>query len=595
MAGYRKKEILMYLSKRRILRHLIPPVTLQLAIMLTARTHGAGLWVLMLALLQPLPYLTLVSSLSCRPGKLRHLTLGDLGAFTAVSPRGVYLGTGFEFRPRHSQRLREIMDEGLPAAKTVAHGSPALHALSWRNRRALTVPLEDLKAHTLILGTTGAGKTRMFELLCSQAVLRGDPVIVIDPKGDADLRDALKRACGSCGRNDKFIEVDLARPEHSVRWDPIGNCDSVTEIGARITAQMSQNGSAASFKAHACNAVTAAAAALRIQGQRVTLARIRNTLTSAAALQQAVKQRFRDISENIYNRSLVAHFENALKSEAKPCMSTLRSLYEMLLRAGVMESDPELEILMSVAAQDRAFFEKVSAGALPVLNPLCAGALHDLFSSRGGYTMGDVLDGAYVLYVSLRTLQDPFTGGTFGRLLLSDLTASAGRIYARGQDSGQRSSGNVSVFIDEASEVMGESLVQLLNKSRGASFAVTLATQTVADLAARAGSHDTAMQILGNANNLIAMRLNDEETAKTVVSLMPSCRILDRSGSNGYREDRGTVGVGTVASGFAQREAALIPPEVLPRLPDFEYFARLADGRVVKGRIPLISREEPCC
>lgn len=585
----------MYQTTPRILRHLLPPVMLQFALMLTVRNTGAGLWVFMLALLQPLPYGALVSGILHRPGRLKFLSFEDLRAFTAPSSRGVYLGTGFEFKPEHSQKLHEIMDEGLPAAGAGAHGSPALHALSRHNRRALTLALEDLKAHTLIFGTTGAGKTRMFELLSAQAVLRGDTVVVIDPKGDADLRDALKRACGSCGREDKFLEVDLAYPERSVRWDPLGNCDSVTEIGARITAQLSQNGSAASFRAHACNAVTAAAAALKIQGQRVTLSRIRNTLTSAAALQQAVKQRFKDISENVYNRNLMAHFENALKSEAKISMATLRSLYEMLLRAGVMESDPELEILMSVAAQDRAFFEKVSAGALPVLNPLCAGALHDLFSSRGGYTMGDVLDGAFVLYVSLRTLQDPFTGGTFGRLLLADLTASAGRIYARGQDSGQRSGGNVSVFIDEASEVMGESLVQLLNKSRGASFAVTLATQTVADLAARAGSHDTAMQILGNANNLIAMRLNDEETAKTVVSLMPSCRILDRSGSNGYREDRGTVGVGTVASGFAQREVALIPPQVLPRLPDFEYFARLADGRVVKGRIPLISREEPCC
>ncbi len=34
-------------------------------------------------------------------------------------------------------------------------------------------PLKHTEGHSLIVGTTGSGKTRMFDILISQAILRG--------------------------------------------------------------------------------------------------------------------------------------------------------------------------------------------------------------------------------------------------------------------------------------------------------------------------------------------------------------------------------------------------------------------------------------
>ena len=39
----------------------------------------------------------------------------------------------------------------------------------------------------MVVGLPGMGKTRFAELLISQDIRRGDVVIVLDPKGDADL------------------------------------------------------------------------------------------------------------------------------------------------------------------------------------------------------------------------------------------------------------------------------------------------------------------------------------------------------------------------------------------------------------------------
>lgn len=576
----------MYPTTLGMLKNLAPAAALQLLLCLANHGGKISLVLMALTLLQPLPYPGLLLRLFSRSGRLERLSLAELKQEVAAHPHEVSLGKGFVFTPEHAQKLREIMDEGLPAAQMGSHGSPALHELSRKNRLRLAMGIDDLKAHTLILGTTGAGKTRMFDLLASQAVLRGDAVIVVDPKGDEDLRLALRHACKNCGRENAFIEVDLGHPERSVCWDPLGSYESVAELGSRITSLMSSSGSAASFRAYACNAVTAAAACRRFLKKSVTLAGIRDALTSAGTLQEAIRQRLLEVKSECGDAEVALYFDRVFKGEKAPSVMTLRGLYDWLMRTGYMESDPDLEIVFAAAALDRSYYEKVSAGALPILNSLSSGRLRQLLSSRRGISSKTVLDQELVLYVSLRTLVDSATGGAFGRLLLADLAAAAGRIYSRHDPRTRKR--QVSVFIDEASEVMGEALVQLLNKSRGASFAVTLATQTLSDLSARSGSRDAAMQILGNANNLIALRLNDAETAKTVVAGMPVCRIMDRSGGTGYRETDGEVNTGTVSLGYQQREVPLIPPEVLPRLPDFEYFARLADGRVLKGRIPLI-------
>ncbi|MBM6705343.1 hypothetical protein H6A60_12805, partial [Sutterella massiliensis] len=47
--------------------------------------------------------------------------------------------------------------------------------------------------------------TRCFDLLISQAILRGECVIIIDPKGDADLKNKAQRACAALGRKNAFV------------------------------------------------------------------------------------------------------------------------------------------------------------------------------------------------------------------------------------------------------------------------------------------------------------------------------------------------------------------------------------------------------
>ena len=133
-------------------------------------------------------------------------------------------------------------------------------------------------------------------------------------------------------------------------------------------------------------------------------------------------------------------------------------------------------------------------------------------------------------------------------------------------------------------------MVQLLNKSRGANFAVTIATQTFSDLAKRSGSEDAALQIIGNCNNKISLRLKDAVTAKIFTEAMPHTSVPSQSSSISYTENDDSTGVNYGASRSINMEKSpLFPPEALQYLPDLEFVGLFADGKILKGRLPLIS------
>lgn len=148
----------------------------------------------------------------------------------------------------------------------------------------------------------------------------------------------------------------------------------------------------------------------------------------------------------------------------------------------------------------------------------------------------------------------------------------------------------VSVFIDEASEVVNEALLQLLNKARGADFSITIATQTFSDLVKRCGSKDAALQLIGNCNTMYALRVKDEETASVITSSLPNTTFYTKNISTGTMSDTYKENYKDSASISANTYIdRIFPSSALMELPNFEYVAKLSDGRFVKGVIPILT------
>jgi conjugal transfer pilus assembly protein TraD len=96
--------------------------------------------------------------------------------------------------------------------------------------------------------------------------------------------------------------------------------------------------------------------------------------------------------------------------------------------------------------------------------------------------------------------------------------------------------------------------------------------------------------VLGNINTLIALRLLDAETQQYVTDSLPKVRLRSVTRAQGSSTSAANplLYSGSVREQLAEEEGELFPPALLGQLPNLHYLARLAGGRVVKGRLPIL-------
>ncbi|MGA2758290.1 MAG: DUF87 domain-containing protein, partial [Solirubrobacteraceae bacterium] len=78
-------------------------------------------------------------------------------------------------------------------------------------RRPVAIPLGGTSgSHTLIVGATGSGKTVTEALIVGRAIEQGLGAVIVDPKGDALLREHARAAAQRAGR--AFLEWTPSGP-----------------------------------------------------------------------------------------------------------------------------------------------------------------------------------------------------------------------------------------------------------------------------------------------------------------------------------------------------------------------------------------------
>lgn len=568
------------------------------------------------------------------------------------SINAVYLGRGFEFTPQHTRKLHDLMSRnGLATTKYEATGSPQIHNLEKNNKQSLYISSKDLTGHTIVFGTTGSGKTRAYELLISQAIMRNDVVIVIDPKGDVDLKANSYKVAKLLSRHHGYEVLDIANLARSTKtYNLLGASSKPAQIADKLSSLMKTSGSSGdTFASYAAEAICGAIVALQYMQRKVTIQSIHSSISINAyyraliafLIDLVIKTKSKKAVTYFYNRvvkgldvdlsiypkgkviaaliSKVSTDDNAAlgskkKLSIKDKAVCLRDIYNYLYCNFSVEIPAEVELLLSLAEKDPVFFSKVTAGVAPMLNSLSISGLdHYLSSKEHSLTLEDIYTGNKILYVALHSLKDATVASYVGKLFLSDLASFASDIYQNSQDhvvnseiafnnnnesyaeefKPQSSKRRVSVFIDEASEITNEALVQLLNKSRGANFSITLACQSFADLVKRTGSVSHAQQIIANCNTMISLRVKDEDTANVVTSALPKTVVYDRVKSIYSSTENARLSSNDSTSySLKPSQSELFPNSALMSLPNFEFVAKLADGRFVKGIFPIIDVEK---
>jgi len=373
-----------------------------------------------------------------------------------------------------------------------------------RDGRAATIPLGGMTGgtHTLVLGATRSGKTVTMTWMTSRAIERGMGVIVIDPKGDRDLRRELQCAASAQGR--RFVE--WAPRGHTV-YNPYAR-GSETEIADKALA-----------------------------GER---------FTEPHYLRQA--QRYLGHEVRVLRK---AGIEVSLKALVEH-LDTSR--LELLAR-----SLPELQAQGAHAYLD-SLTTRQQSDLAGVRDRLAIMAESDIGPWLDPQTQDasrlDLLQAAKtraVVYFDLQADQRPLLAQMLGAAIVGDLQATVAGLQGRPVPT--------LVMIDEFSAIAPERVVGLFARAGGAGVSLLLGTQELADMRVP-GREMLLEQIVGNLSVLIAHRQVVPSSAELLAEMTETRGVwrTSRHGEGKFTRTRGldrALRAGQVMS-LAQGWAAVI-------------------------------------
>lgn len=484
-------------------------------------------------------------------------------------------------------------------------GSPEIHGVSI-DEEDIWEDLGERVGHKVVLGTTRVGKTRLAETMIVQDIKRGDVTIVFDPKGDADLLTRMYVESEKAGRT--FYMFHLGFPEHSCRYNPIGDYGRITEVATRIANQLPSEGQSAAFRDFVwrfVNVLTKVMEGLSIKPS------YENIYKSATNVDDLAGEYFRLILQRHYPNTWEHDIQqfSMPEAEAKSAVKTGRNLDTMKLASLLktkQHQDPLIDALAGILSNDRSYFEKLVSSLYPLLEKLTTGEVRKLISPDAGdfddqrpiMDWRKVMESNAVVYIGLDSLSDPEVAAAVGNAMFADLTSLAGQIYKFGHGVGQSKETvkrKVSIHADEFNELIGDEFIPLLNKAGGAGYQVTVYTQTWMDVEARIGSAAKAGQIGGNLNTMIMLRVKTTETAEMLTKQLPDVKIMTSTLVSRANDVAFPDSHEDFSSGNEDRIGAESVPMLsaadLTQLPKGQAFALINGGQLYKLRLPLPAKD----
>lgn len=577
-----------------------------------------------------------------------------------VSHRKLFLGKGFRWRAKHTERLRNIYntdpDKWLTPSKLYqlarwlelkfeytpflrkavllfsadvffnpfkplppVGGAPEIHAVGmYESEHNILMDIAERVGHTLVLGTTRVGKTRLAEIFITQDIRRGDATFVFDPKGDADLMRRVYSEAKKAGR--QVYIFHLGYPDISARYNPVGDFSRITEVATRIADQLPSEGNSAAFKMFGWRFVNIIAQALVKLGERPDYPHISRHILSIDHLfvryaqfilnkkaPEGWAKQVQVIKDNVDEKVL----SFALKGRDHGAIALMRYIENSEIYDSVLDG------LLGAFKYDKTYFDKIVSSLAPLLEQLTSGRTsellapeyHDLNDMRPIFDWKSAIQQNAVVYVGLDALSDPVVGSAIGASMFADLTSVAGSLYKFGLDHGQavlrdEKTGEIiktklpkiALHADEFNEIVGDQFIPMLNKAGGAGFQVTAYTQTAADILAGIGNTAKAGQIEGNFNTLIMLRVKSPATAEYLTNQLPDVEVHSITGVT-RAGDSSEVGNNVIFTSQnedrdVEKDVPMLTTSNLTALPKGQAFALIEGGQLYKIRLPLPEEDD---
>lgn len=342
--------------------------------------------------------------------------------------------------------------------------------------------------HTLLIGTTGSGKTVLLSNLVKQDILAGHRIMYVDPKGDTDLYKTFVSYGKLAGRfNPKtFLFLSPMYLDYSIELNPLWGLDP--DEAAVVIASAIPDGKEPFFKKVAFMTLLAILLAIgskkRASGWYPSIHEVAEYFGHARLkqLKEFVESELREIAKL-----------SSISSEKLASYATDANL-----------------VLDHLTMTDEAYFEKIAMTLKSEIDVITTGAIGQIIGRAKSNRLVENLlndeDVMFLAYLGALRFGDEIVGRA-SRMIFSSIQRLTGRMYQYFQ----KFDPPLCIYGDEAKNLFYDGIEDLFNKVRGARVFMTFATQSIGDIIAALGA-DRTMSIVGNTNTQIFMRATDSAT-----------------------------------------------------------------------------------
>ncbi len=341
-----------------------------------------------------------------------------------------------------------------------------------RSGHAVSIAREELSAHGLVLGASGAGKTTTLLRILTEQIRAGRPVIAIDMKGSPAFARTLAEACHAAGRPFKRWTM-----EGGGSWNPL-QYGNPTELKDKLIA--TERFSEPHYQRAAERYLQTALRVLQSvhPGRPATLEEVVQVL-DPKRLSPLLRELPRDQADPV---------QDYLAGLTHDQHSAIRGLQTRL-----------------------ALITESQAGRF--LSPQASGGVAAENLNSDAIDLRRALTGREVVLFSLNSSAYGKLASQLGTLAVQDLVSALGRQLANEPEAAPAAT----IAIDEFSGLGGDHVVALFARVREAGGGVLVATQEMADLErAASGLRD---QVIGNTAFKVIHRQDVPSSARLAAQM----------------------------------------------------------------------------
>lgn len=346
--------------------------------------------------------------------------------------------------------------------------------------------------HFGCIGSTGCGKTSLMRGQVIQDILRGDNILIFDPKKDEELLSQVIEAAAYADRLDSFFFFSPIYPDLSIKINLLKQYQIPEELINHIISGV---------KAKDEYYINVA--------QEVSIAIVLGLILLAKASGKEPTLNFYEIKkwgsysgiEKLYQslKYLTSHSDPAIGQEAKDILLVCEHILK--------------------SPQD--FFSKVSSSLRTILTVMSTSSTGKIIGKAVENDFIDRLDQgkSVILYCYTGSLLIRRTAKLLSKILVSMVQSCMGRLLAKGK----KFNPPLSVYIDEGHNVLYPEIEELFGMGRAGGVKLHFYSQSFADLDKEIGP-ERAKVIIDNINTWVFMKVKHLETARYIEGLFPTVR-----------------------------------------------------------------------